>query len=256
MLRLRQIALVARELAPVVDDLRAVFGIEIAYRDPGVARFGLENAVFPVGGQFLEVVAPIQEGTAGGRYLDRRHGDGGYMVILQCDDHAPRKARIDELGIRKVIEHDETDYRLMQLHPQDTGGSFLEIDVQAGGEDLDGPWMPAGPEWQRAKRTERVTAIAAAEIQSPHPEGVAERWGRILDVEVTYGDAGAPALVLDNATIRFVADVDGRGEGLGGVDLATVDREAVLAAASSRHLVREDEIVLLAGTRFRLLDHR
>src|SRR6185437_8780205 len=61
-LRLRQIALVARQLAPVVD--RDVFGLEVAYRDPGVEAFGLENAVLPVGNQFLEVVAPIREGTA------------------------------------------------------------------------------------------------------------------------------------------------------------------------------------------------
>ena len=86
-LRLRQIALVARQLAPVVDDLRELFGLAVAYRDPSVEAFGLENAVLPVGNQFLEVVAPIREGTAGGRYLERRRGDGGYMVILQCDDH-------------------------------------------------------------------------------------------------------------------------------------------------------------------------
>src|SRR5215510_4148755 len=97
-LRLRQIALIARELAPVVEDVREVFGLEIACRDPEVAAFGLENAVFPVGNQFLEVLAPIREGTTGGRYLDRRGGDGGYMVISQCDDHAPRKRRVAELG--------------------------------------------------------------------------------------------------------------------------------------------------------------
>ena len=88
-LRIRQIALIARELAPVVDDIRDVFGLEVAYRDPQVAAFGLESAVFPVGNQFLEVVAPTREGTPGGRYLDRRNGDGGYMVICQCDDQAP-----------------------------------------------------------------------------------------------------------------------------------------------------------------------
>lgn len=48
-LRMRQIALIARELAPVVDEIREVFGLEVAYRDPAVKTFGLENAVFPVG---------------------------------------------------------------------------------------------------------------------------------------------------------------------------------------------------------------
>ncbi len=46
-LRLRQIALVAEKLEPVVDDLRSVLGLEVCYRDPGVERFGLENALVP-----------------------------------------------------------------------------------------------------------------------------------------------------------------------------------------------------------------
>src|ERR1700758_211468 len=123
-LRLRQIALVAHQLAPIAQDMRDIFGLEVGFRDPGVKVFGLENAIFPVGNQFIEVVSPIREGTAGGRYLDRRRGDGGYMVVLQCDDHAPRKRRVAELGIRKALENDEPEYCVMQLHPRDTGGSF------------------------------------------------------------------------------------------------------------------------------------
>ncbi|HXZ86370.1 MAG TPA: hypothetical protein VEI82_12880, partial [Myxococcota bacterium] len=75
-LRLRQIAIVARELRPVVEDLRAVLGIEPCFIDPGVAAFGLENTLLPVGNQLLEVVAPTRAGTAGGRHLERRGGDG------------------------------------------------------------------------------------------------------------------------------------------------------------------------------------
>ena len=40
-LRLRQIALVARELQPVLDDFRAVLGLEVCFVDPGVKTFGL-----------------------------------------------------------------------------------------------------------------------------------------------------------------------------------------------------------------------
>ena len=60
-LRLRQVALVAEKLAPVEAELCQVLGVEVCYRDPGVGHFGLENALFPVGNQLLEVVAPVQE---------------------------------------------------------------------------------------------------------------------------------------------------------------------------------------------------
>lgn len=253
MLRVRQLALVARDLDPVVDDLKAVFGVEVAFNDPGVASFGLKNAVIPVGHQFVEVVAPIEENTAGGRYLDRRNGDGGYMVILQTDDHPPYKQRVDELGIRKVAEAEEKNYSIMQLHPADTSGSFLEIDVQVGGEDFKGPWMPAGKNWQKAIRQEKVDGIAAAEVQSPDPAAVADRWGKILDLSVETDDAGNPALVLDNATIRFVPAEDGRGEGLGGIDVVAVDKEAVLEAAEQRGVRQGDDTIMMGGIRFRLV---
>ncbi|MCS6926140.1 MAG: VOC family protein [Candidatus Binatia bacterium] len=253
-LRMRQIVLIARELAPVVAEIREVFGLEVAYRDPAVATFGLENAVFPLGNQFLEVVAPIREGTAGGRYLDRRGGDGGYMVILQCDDHAPRKRRVAELGIRKVLEHDEPEFHIMQLHPRDTGGCLLEIDVQTGGEALDGPWAPAGRQWQSAVRTEVVRGIAAAEIQTPDPTDLAARWGQILELPVEADAQGHPSLRLDLGSLRFVKDADGRGEGLGGVDLVVANRSRLLAAAEQRGRRLADDLVQLCGTRFRLVE--
>jgi hypothetical protein len=233
MLRLRQIALVAHELDPVVTELRAELGVEVAFNDPGVDVFGLQNAVMPIGNQFLEVVAPIKEGTAAGRYLDRRKGDGGYMVILQCDEHAARKARLaDELGVRFAMAHDTDDYKILQLHPADTGGSFLEVDQQTGGEDIEnGPWEPAGPNWQHARRTGQVGGITAAVIQSADPARLAARWAEILEVEIE-GES-EPVITLDNATLQFVTATDGRGEGLAGLYLAPGEQ---LAAPRELHI--------------------
>ena len=154
---------------------------------------------------------------------------------------------------KKVAEAEEKNYSIMQLHPADTSGSFLEIDVQVGGEDFEGPWMPAGKNWQQAIRREKVDGIAAAEVQSPDPAGVADRWSKILDLAVGSDDDGNPALELDNATIRFVPAEDGRGEGLGGIDVIAVDKEAVLEAADERGLRQEDDVVMIGGVRFRLV---
>ena len=43
---------------------------------------------------------------------------------------------MEELGIRVVAARDTETACLMQLHPQDTGGSFLEIDWHVGADDL------------------------------------------------------------------------------------------------------------------------
>ncbi len=251
-LRLRQICLLAHELAPVVEQLEAVLGLEVCYRDPGVARFGLENALLPVGNQLLEVVAPVEENTAGGRYLERRGGEGGYMFITQCDEHAPRRRRVEQLGIRVVTQFERHGFQNMQLHPKDTGGSFFEIDCQTNGPEPEGPWEPAGPDWQRARRVEVVDAIQAAEIQSPEPQRVADRWSEIAEIPLGKDEQGRAALELENASVRFVQGIDGRPEGLGGLDLHAVDPQRALAAAEARGLRGGDDLVMICGTRLRL----
>lgn len=224
-IRLRQVALVALDLEPVVAELHEVFGLEVAFRDPAVAMFGLHNAVLPVGDQFIEVVSPTREGTAGGRQLERLSGDGGYMVICHTDDHEAQRQRVTDLGVRTALDEDHDGYRLLQLHPADTGGSFLEIDHQPGGDDPAGPWMPAGPEWNSARRTHIVTGIVAVEVQSRDPDRTAARWGAITGFGVDEW-----TLRLDHGTVRFV---EGPLESLVGVTLAS----ASPARSGERHMI-------------------
>lgn len=231
--RLRQIALVAHDLDETVDELCDVFGLAVAYNDPGVATFGLRNAVLPVGNQFIEVVSPTREGTAGGRQLERLGGDGGYMVICHTDDQAAVRSRVDELGVRVVLDHDDHGYRIMQLHPADTGGSFLEIDFQPGGEDPGGPWTPAGADWQRARRTGRVDGISAVTVQSRNAPTTAARWH-----DITGCDVADDVLGLDNAEVAFV---DGPLDVLTDVTLTATDR----ALVGARHTI--------GGVRFTLV---
>ena len=248
-LRLRQVALVAAELDPVVEDLRAVFGLAVGHRDPGVASFGLENALLPIGTQLLEVVAPTRDGTAGGRHLQRRGGDGGYMVICQCDDHPPRRRRaVDELGIRTVLEFSDEHYTCMQLHPSDTGGAFLEIDFQSD-TSVGGDWWPAGQggEWRSAIRTDVIDAITAVEVQAEDPDAVAARWSEIVELDVVDR-----SIELDNARIDFVVAADGRGDGLGGMTVHAVDADQAFAAARDRGLPVEGDVIVLCGMRVTL----
>ena len=194
-IRMRQICLVARSLAPVVDELRAGLGLEVCHRDPGVGKYGLENALFPVGDGFLEVVAPVREGTTAGRYLERRGGDGGYMVITQVDDLAARRRRAEAVGVRVANEIGYPEYHELQLHPRDVGGAMLSFSLQEGARSPGGPWHPAA-----------FDGAAPARPSGP----------------VVMRD-GQRTIALDDATLRFTEATDGRGEGLAGLDLACVD---------------------------------
>lgn len=252
-LRLRQICLVAYELNPVVEDLKAIFGLEIGHVDPGVGIFGLENTLLPVGNSFLEIVAPIEENTAAERYLKRRGGNGGYMVITQCDDLPPRKAHIKALGIRLAHEMDYEGFCGMQLHPQDTGAAIFEIDWNEGFEQPDGAWWPAGTNWRAAKRTNVISHFQAVELQSENPVKLARRWSEVAQISLQIQHSGIPILPLENADIRFVEATDGRGEGLGGIDLKVVNKDYVLSQAKQRGFPLYEDKVTVCGVRFALV---
>ena len=256
MLRMRQICLVAEDLDMIETHLRGVFGLEVCHRDPGVGRFGLHNFLMPVGNAFLEVVSPMRPGTAGGRYIQRRSGDGGYMVIMQCDDIAERREHVVQLGVRLVLDsaNEETDG--IQMHPRDVPGAIAELRWNRDGDAPDGEWNPAGPRQHviSAKRDQVISAMTAAELQSDEPSAMAARWSEVLQRPIAPDDDGHPSIALDDATLRFVTATDGRGEGLGGLDVACVDREYALLTARHHDLaVSEDEsTVMLCGVRFRL----
>jgi hypothetical protein len=113
----------------------------------------------------------------------------------------------------------------MQLHPADTGGSFLEIDFQPGGDDPAGPWAPAGTDWQRARRTDVVDGIVSVDVQSKDPDAAAARWS-----EITGCDLSGRVLSLDNATINFV---EGSLDSLLGVALSATEA----SRAGERHII-------------------
>lgn len=234
-MRLRQIALVARELEPIVQQLESVLGLKVAYRDPGVAIFGLVNAVFPVGGEFLEVVQPVREDASAARYLKRRNGDAGYMVILQAPDALAHRARMEKLGIRKIAEHQDKKYTFTHFHPGDFNGVLTSIDSVGGVADYletDGDWPPAGREWRNARAPENVIGLTSVTIQDRAPDAAAKRWGELLEAPVE-----SAVIRLAKGTIKFVPPIDTDGTGVVAIDVAVHDAKPVLEAAKAQGLV-------------------
>lgn len=258
-LRLRQICLVTRVLEPIDTALAQVFRMAPCLRKELFGgKFGLHNVIFPIGGAFLEVVGlhpnVDPKKTPAGRYLERRGGDGGYMVILECDDVVRREEFMSKLGVRIVLHPKFDDFNEIQLHPSDTGGALIAINETAGRQGLEGPYAPAGPEWWlKATPSDLTRGILAAELQSPEPELLAVKWSKVLERQLTNGIGGVPTIPLDVGSLRFVPARDGRGEGLGGIDLAVTDRERILEVAAARGLIAEDGVVNICGTRFYLV---
>ncbi|HEY4166812.1 MAG TPA: VOC family protein [Reyranella sp.] len=232
-MKLRQLVFVCKDLESNAEELCETLGIDIAYRDPGVGKWGLANVVCPTGHDFLEIVSPIQEGTSAGRYIQRRKGDGGYMVIIQVPDAIKERERITALGVRAVEKKDAAEYKYTHFHPSDTAGVLLSIDQTdaPAGTDAKLWWPPASKDWLPHAKSNITNGLGGVEIQAEDPDAAAALWSKILNRPVE----GDIIRLDDDGEIRFVGIADDRGPGVSAYDIKTVDRDTVLKRARKRH---------------------
>jgi hypothetical protein len=248
-LRLRQICLVAPHLEPVVGDIAAIMGLNVCYRDGNVAKYGLENALLPVDTILLEVVAPFQEGTAAGRFLQKTGGHGGYMAIFCCDDPDRRGKHAETIGVRIANVIDHSPYHGVQLHPRDCRAAFIEFNHTDGSDDILGPYPPAGPDWQRSIARDVTQALLGVEMQSPDPQGLAEHWGKVIELSVSKNASGELELKLPNCGFRFVK---GPSEIMSGLTFRVADVASVRDAARAKGCAISGDTFLLGGVTFQL----
>ena len=208
--RLRQVALVAHDCEKTATALQGTFGWPDPFHDPGVGEFGLINAVFPVGGTFVEVVSPVQPDTTAGRYLARRGSDSGYMAIFQMPSLQEARRRVADLGVRVVWKVDLEDIAGTHLHPKDIPGAIVSLDWASPTSS----WRWAGPAWTGTAPDHPAGGIAGITVEVEEPAVAAQRWAQVLGLNAEV-DGGLAVVRLDSAgqALRFVSAVD-RAEGI------------------------------------------
>ena len=247
-MRIRQLVLVSEDRDRVVKELKSVFKIEVAFYDPGIIHFGLENAVLPVGDSFLEVISPVKADTTAGRYLEKRKGEGGYMVIVQTDNFLKEKERVKSEGIRIVWEANREDEgvhaRAIHLHPRDIGGAILSLDSMEPKES----WLWAGKDWQQKRNEETVSLLNGVHIQSDNPETTMKKWEKALGIRGKYKD-NKHQLDLVNSRVIFTQDLDGRGEGAEAFEIKVKDKSSIIQSAEELNLLKNRD-VYISGVKF------
>ena len=228
--RLRQLVLAANSL-DTADTLQSVLGLGEPFPDPGVGEFGLVNAVFAIGDQFLEVVVPTADKAPARRFIDRG-GEGGYMAIFQTDDMAALRSRVDGLGIRRVWNIDLPDISASHLHPADIGGAIVSVDEPRPA----GSWRWGGPDWRERSAPGRFTH---AVLETPDPDALAQKWGLVFGLR-----ADKRRLFLADAVLYFTEGPADRMIEFG-VDMPDADQ--VIAHAKEKDLPVEGRSISIAG---------
>ena len=215
-IRLRQVVVAARDLDATVDRLCTHLQLTVCFHDPGVAEFGLQNALLSVGDQFIEVVSPITNGSAAGRLLDRREADvTAYMVMFEVDDLDARMAELAGAAVRTVWSGDYPTIRGRHLHPADVGGAIVSLDEPKP----PGSWLWGGATWHAHADNSVVGAVAGYTIATQDPAAATTLWsllgllhsvqfveGTTSTIDLTATDRArvGETLHLDQVTIRLV----------------------------------------------------
>ena len=118
-----------------VEDLDAAlalyegtFGMPVAHRET-VSDQGVEAVLLDVGDGHVELLRPLGEDTAVGRFLARR-GPGLHHVAYRVDDIDAALAQLREQGVELIDSEPRTGIRASRvafLHPRATGGVLTEI---------------------------------------------------------------------------------------------------------------------------------
>jgi hypothetical protein len=178
--RLRQAVLTARDLESTVALLRSRYDLGEPYRDPAVAYFGLQNAVFAIGDTFLEVVSPI--GTEPGaqtavRQLERSGGDVcGYMAMIQVEDLAAARARVRAAAMREVFEVELDDIAEVHIHPGDMR-AIVALSEPRPAES----WRWGGEGWSERSIPGEVRGLTVSVADSA---GMANRWEHVAGAKI------------------------------------------------------------------------
>ena len=136
--RIDHIGVAVEDLEAGIAQYEGTYGMALVHRET-VAEQGVEAALFDVGENHVELVSPLSEETAVGRFLARR-GPGLHHVAYQVPDIEAALRRLRDAGLRLIDEKPRTGIRASRvafLHPSSSGGVLTEI-VQPAEEHAHG----------------------------------------------------------------------------------------------------------------------
>ena len=149
--RLRQMAVLVRDLDDALDGWSRLFGLQPTKRFQ-ISFTDLEIAVIPLAGRdtFIELAQPTGPDAPSQRFLDR-YGEGLYLTIYEIADSLEMDAHLQQEGARFTSSRQTANYtnlgfNSIWLHPAGFMGAFTQLSQVLSAHN---PWPPAGDDWHR-----------------------------------------------------------------------------------------------------------
>jgi methylmalonyl-CoA/ethylmalonyl-CoA epimerase len=128
LLNLDHVAIAVNDLDAAIEGYRSRYNIEPIYREK-VESQGVEEAMIPVGGSFVQLLQPLGPETLVGKFLSN-HGEGLHHVAYAVVSIEAALAHLAEQGARLIDTEPRVGgrgARIAFVHPGDLGGTLIEL---------------------------------------------------------------------------------------------------------------------------------
>jgi methylmalonyl-CoA epimerase len=128
LLNLDHVAIAVEDLDATIDSYRSRYGVEPLHRER-VESQGVEEAMIPVGGSFVQLLQPLSAESPVGRFL-AKHGEGLHHVAYAVPDIAAALSHLEAEGARLIDREPRVGGRgakIAFVHPADLAGTLIEL---------------------------------------------------------------------------------------------------------------------------------
>ena len=128
LLNLDHVAIAVSDLDEAVAQYRRQYGVEPLYREI-VEEQGVEEAMIPVGGSFVQLLRPLSDETPVGRFLIK-NGPGLHHVAYAVPSIEDALDHLKSEGVRLIDESPRTGGRgakIAFVHPRELAGTLIEL---------------------------------------------------------------------------------------------------------------------------------
>jgi methylmalonyl-CoA epimerase len=128
LINLDHVAIAVNDLDRAIVEYRSRYGVEPLHRET-VQSQGVEEAMIPVGGSFVQLLMPLSADTPVGRFLESK-GEGLHHVAYAVVDIEAALEHLRSQGARLIDEQPRVGgrgARIAFVHPKDLAGTLIEL---------------------------------------------------------------------------------------------------------------------------------
>jgi len=128
LINLDHVAIAVEDLDATIAEYRRQYGVEPLYREV-IEEQGVEEAMIPVGGSYVQLLRPLSDQTPVGRYL-AKNGPGLHHIAYAVPSIEHALAHLKSEGVRLIDESPRLGGRgakIAFVHPKELAGTLIEL---------------------------------------------------------------------------------------------------------------------------------